>query len=168
MSQKKDEKTGRAPFDFLRILQILMFILFYIYKIKSYKLFTVLIMKNMLFFCQEGGGLGKYQENSSLFLSFPVFIMKFIYSALFHPEEDGGFYVEFPGLDGCFSCGDDAIECYEMAEEALKLWIATGIGRGRQLPAFTSPETIRVPKGGFVSLVKIDFDPLAYYEECKV
>lgn len=50
---------------------------------------------------------------------------KYFYPAIFH-EEDGSYWVEFPGLDGCFTQGETFVEAYEMATEALGLHLQTG------------------------------------------
>lgn len=47
---------------------------------------------------------------------------KHFYPAVFH-EEDGGFWVEFPDLPGCFTQGDTFEEAYAMAIEALELYL---------------------------------------------
>ena len=49
---------------------------------------------------------------------------KTYYPAVFHVAEDvGGYWIEFPDLPGCVSQGDDDIEAFEMAKDALSLWL---------------------------------------------
>lgn len=49
---------------------------------------------------------------------------KIYYPAVFHVSEDvGGFWVEFPDLDGCFSQGTDISDTMENAKEALGLYL---------------------------------------------
>lgn len=47
--------------------------------------------------------------------------MKKIYPAIFHVEENGGYWVSFPDLEGCFTQGDTLEEAYSMAKEVLAL-----------------------------------------------
>ena len=50
---------------------------------------------------------------------------KLYYPAVFHKseEDDLGYWVEFPDLDGCFSDGKNLEETYENAKEALGLYL---------------------------------------------
>ncbi|GAB1476358.1 hypothetical protein MASR2M70_11920 [Bacillota bacterium] len=48
------------------------------------------------------------------------------YPAIFHKEDDK-FWVEFPDLPGCQSCGDTLENTMELAQEAMSLYIATKI-----------------------------------------
>ena len=45
-----------------------------------------------------------------------------IYPAVFHKEDDGRYSVEFPDL-GCATCGETLEEAFQMAKEALALWL---------------------------------------------
>ncbi len=47
--------------------------------------------------------------------------MKYVYPAVFHPEEEGCFSVFFPDIEGCFTQGDTELEAVTMAEDALNL-----------------------------------------------
>ena len=46
--------------------------------------------------------------------------MESTYTAIFTPE-DNGFSVEFPDLQGCYTCGDDMADAINMAQDALCL-----------------------------------------------
>ena len=50
---------------------------------------------------------------------------KLFYPAIFHPAEEGGFWVEFPDIPECLTQGDDMQQAYEMAVEALGLSLTT-------------------------------------------
>ena len=43
---------------------------------------------------------------------------KLFYPAIFHPAEEGGFWVSFPDMPECLTEGDDMQQAYEMAVEA--------------------------------------------------
>ena len=46
---------------------------------------------------------------------------KYAYPAIFTPEDDGSFSINFPDLEGCYTCGDSLEDGIEMAEDALAL-----------------------------------------------
>ena len=46
---------------------------------------------------------------------------KHAYPAIFKPEEDGTYSIDFPDLEGCYTCGDSIEDGLEMAEDALAL-----------------------------------------------
>ena len=48
---------------------------------------------------------------------------KLIYPAVFHPEEVGGYSVDFPDLLGCVTEGDTLAEAIRMAEDALGIYM---------------------------------------------
>ena len=48
---------------------------------------------------------------------------KYVYPAVFTPEEAGKYSVYFPDIDGCYTCGDDLADGMEMAEDALALML---------------------------------------------
>jgi len=56
------------------------------------------------------------------------------YPAIFHPEENCGFFVEFPDLDGCVTEGDNLEEAKAMAKEALDGWLASVYSRELNIP----------------------------------
>ena len=47
--------------------------------------------------------------------------MKYVYPAVFTPEDSGQFSVNFPDLESCYTCGDDLDDAMEMAKECLAL-----------------------------------------------
>ena len=44
-------------------------------------------------------------------------IMKYTYTAVFTPEENGRFSVNFPDLQGCYTSGDDMADAVYMAQD---------------------------------------------------
>lgn len=59
--------------------------------------------------------------------------MKFSYPAFCH-YEDGGYWCEFPDLDGCFSQGDTEKEIVENAQEALEGYLESVLEAGKMVP----------------------------------
>ena len=78
-----------------------------------------------------------------------------VYPAIFH-EEDGVFWVEFPDLEGCQTCGNTLREAMEQAQEALGLYIATLEESDIKIPNASDIKKIRAPENSFVSLVSCD------------
>ena len=68
---------------------------------------------------------------------------KFIYPAVFEPEEVGGYSVSFPDLPGCFTEGDTLEDAFDMARDALGLYLAVLEDEGQTIPAASFPSDIR-------------------------
>lgn len=81
---------------------------------------------------------------------------KYAYPAIFTPEEDGGFSVVFPDLEGCFTCGDDMADALFMAEDALALVLYGYESDGREIPAPSKMEDLKLNDGEFVNSVACD------------
>lgn len=60
--------------------------------------------------------------------------MTISYPALCH-YEDGGYWCEFPDLEGCFSRGDSVQEIIDMAREALECHAEYFLENDKPLPA---------------------------------
>lgn len=74
-----------------------------------------------------------------------------IYPAVFHVKEEGGYWVEFPDLPGCFTEGETLEEAYAMAGDALFVYTEGE----EKLSSPSEMTSIKLTeKGDFVSLVK--------------
>lgn len=85
---------------------------------------------------------------------------KLIYPAVFHPEEDGGYSVDFPDLLGCVTEGDTLFEAVDMAEDALGIYLYSLKEDKEPYPEPSNPADIKVEGRDFVSLV--EYDEVAY------
>lgn len=85
---------------------------------------------------------------------------KLFYPAVFEPEEDGGFTVNFPDIPGCYTQGENIEDCYEMAFDVLGLCLSVMEDRNETIPAPSNPQDIHVENGQFVAV--IEFDLAAY------
>ena len=85
---------------------------------------------------------------------------KLIYPAVFHPEEDGGYSVDFPDLLGCVTEGDTLSEAVDMAEDALGIYLYSLKEDKEPYPEPSNPADIEVEGRDFVSLV--EYDEVAY------
>ena len=56
-----------------------------------------------------------------------------VYPAIIH-SEDGGFWIEFPDLPGCFSDGDTLEDLMDNAEEALGAFLAVKMDYRDEIP----------------------------------
>jgi len=56
------------------------------------------------------------------------------YPLVLTQDEDGSYYVEYPDLKGCISCGDDIEDAITMAEDAKHVWFETAIENNITIP----------------------------------
>lgn len=85
---------------------------------------------------------------------------KIFYPAVFHPEEVGGYSVDFPDLLGCVTEGDTLAEAIKMAEDALGIYLYSLKEDKEPAPAPSDPADIQTEGRDFVSLV--EYDEIAY------
>jgi len=76
-----------------------------------------------------------------------------VYPAIFLKEDDGGYSVSFPDLDGCFTSGDSLSEAMEMAQEALGLYLVSLEERKIDVPSPSDLTAIEKADSEFISLV---------------
>ncbi|GHV18766.1 hypothetical protein FACS18949_18200 [Clostridia bacterium] len=81
--------------------------------------------------------------------------MKIIYPAVFHTEDDGTYWVEFPDLVGCNTCGDTIEDAIEASKEALTGYCLSVMERGIRLNAPTEITQINAD-GGIVKIIETD------------
>jgi len=93
--------------------------------------------------------------------------MKYAYSAVFKPEENGAFSVYFPDLTGCYTCGDDLPSSVHMAQDVLCLWLYDMEQDKKPIPQAARPYDINVDKDEFTSVVAVDTETYHRYYENK-
>ncbi|MCD8021956.1 MAG: type II toxin-antitoxin system HicB family antitoxin [Lachnospiraceae bacterium] len=81
---------------------------------------------------------------------------KYAYPAIFTPEEDGGYSIVFPDLEGCYTCGDDMADGLMMAEDVLALILYGYEADGRAIPLPSSGNAFSLKEGEFVNYVACD------------
>lgn len=81
---------------------------------------------------------------------------KYAYPAIFTPEDDGGFSVRFPDLEGCYTCGDDMFDSLTMAEDALALVLYGYEKDGREIPCPSSESAISLSGSEFINFIACD------------
>lgn len=67
------------------------------------------------------------------------------FPAIFTEEEDGKYSVNFPDLEGCFTCGDNLHDAQNMALDVLEMTLKAYKDHGKEIPE---------PKSGLVILEK--------------
>lgn len=79
------------------------------------------------------------------------------YPAIFHKEEDGSYWVEFPDFGGGTE-GADIEEAMIRAREMLESVLASYLDEGMALPGVTAIETLKI-EDGFTTLIQADPTP---------
>ncbi len=57
------------------------------------------------------------------------------YSVIIHEAEEGGYWLEVPALEGCFTQGETLEEVLENAKEAIELYLEGLAEIGQEIPA---------------------------------
>ena len=78
---------------------------------------------------------------------------KYVYPAIFTPEDDGSYSIVFPDLEGCYTCGDNLEDSIEMAEDALALVLYGYEKDGREIPAPSARSAFSVSGNDFVNFI---------------
>lgn len=78
---------------------------------------------------------------------------KHFYPAVFH-QEDEGYSVFFPDLEGCNTEGNTLEESYEMAFDALGLYLEDTAES--EYPVKTNPKEIPLEENEFVAIIEFD------------
>lgn len=81
---------------------------------------------------------------------------KYVYPAIFTPEDDGSYSIVFPDLEGCYTCGDNLEDSIEMAEDALELVLYGYEKDGREIPAPSARSAFSVSGNDFVNFIACD------------
>lgn len=87
---------------------------------------------------------------------------KHFYPAIF-TKEDNGYSVRFPDLEGCFTEGDTLEEAYNMAVDAVGLYL-----EGDTVGAFNFPQTKElgdIKAAENETVVLIEFDEMEYLKK---
>lgn len=80
-----------------------------------------------------------------------------LYYAIFSQEEDG-FNVSFPDLDGAFTCGSNMSEALYMAKDLLEGWLIVADRQGDKFPQPSQPFDIKTKKGELVIPIEINLE----------
>lgn len=81
---------------------------------------------------------------------------KYVYPAIFTPEESGGYSIRIPDIPGCYTSGKDLADGLYMASDALCLMMYDIEERGAEIPAASSIADLKTESGEFSTLVACD------------
>ena len=81
---------------------------------------------------------------------------KYLYYAIFEPEDGGQYSVTFPDLPGCITCGDDMSDALYMARDVLDGWMISVEDDRELIVEPSKPNEIEVPKGSLLIPVEAD------------
>lgn len=79
----------------------------------------------------------------------------YIYPAVF-TEEENGYSVSFPDLDGAYTCGKTLSEALSMAEDVLSLTLVDYEDRKEEIPDPSPIKSVPSDANEFVSLIPCD------------
>lgn len=78
---------------------------------------------------------------------------KYVYPAIF--TYDDGINIEFPDIEGCFSCADSDEEALYMAEDVLGLCLLVLEEDGEKIPEPSNLKDIKVEENQKTSLISV-------------
>ncbi len=88
--------------------------------------------------------------------------MKFIYPAVFHKNEAGGYHAFFPDLECCEADGETLDDAIEKANEACRTWIEVELEEDEPVMPYVSDiEDIEVEDGDVVRNISVN---IRFYE----
>lgn len=83
--------------------------------------------------------------------------MKYTYTALFIPKEDGSGYIcRVPDLPGCISSGSSLDEAIDMITDAACGWLCVAEDEDLDIAAPTPQNQIEHESGDVLSLIRVD------------
>ena len=81
---------------------------------------------------------------------------KYIFPAVFHPEEEGGFSIVFPDIEGCYTQGENVAEGLEMAGDVLPLMLTAYEDSNKEIPVPSAINDLKIDEGDFATLISCD------------
>lgn len=83
--------------------------------------------------------------------------MKYIYTALFTPIEDGsGYYAKVPDLPGCITTGNSLSDAIDQITDAMSAWLVVAEDEGEPITPPSPQENLSVDAGTICSLISAD------------
>ena len=92
---------------------------------------------------------------------------KYTYPAVFENEEDGGFSIYFPDIEGCYTQAEDLTEGIENAADALCLMLYDMEKQGKPMPKPSKIKDIRVNENDIITLIACNTQYYKNYYEGK-
>jgi predicted RNase H-like HicB family nuclease len=83
--------------------------------------------------------------------------MKYIYTAIFTPIEDGsGYYAKVPDLSGCITTGKDISDAIEQITDAMNAWLVVAEDEGLDISKPTPQNKLKFDSSSSCSLISAD------------
>ena len=82
--------------------------------------------------------------------------MTYVYPAVFTKEEEDGYSVTFPDLEGCYTCADDLYDAIGMAEDVLSLTLAAYEENHVDIPPASPRSAISLREKDFITYIRCD------------
>ena len=86
-----------------------------------------------------------------------MFANNYYYPAIFHPADEGGYWISFPDFPECLTQGENLDDAYKMAVEAVGLCIDDRIKNNEELPKASIPTDFVVEQSDFSCLIEFDY-----------
>lgn len=87
---------------------------------------------------------------------------KYVYPAIFTPEEEGGYSIRFPDIENCFTGAATLEEAMEMANDVLCLMLYNLEQEGAAIPAPSAVQALQQQAVGAEFVTLISCDTIAY------
>ncbi len=84
---------------------------------------------------------------------------KYIYPAIFHVAEEGGYWIEFPDLTGANTQGENLEDALYMAKDCLAGFLSWMEQSHKKIPNPTIPYSKKLEEGDFVQLIEVYMPP---------
>jgi len=97
-----------------------------------------------------------------------VVTMKYVYPAVFSPEEDGGYCVFFPDIKRGATQGETIAECIEMAQDFLCLALYHMEKNEEPIPTATDLKSLTITDNDIVTLISADTEVYHRYYSNKL
>ena len=83
--------------------------------------------------------------------------MKYIYTAIFTPIEDGsGYYAKVPDLPGCITTGNSLADAIDQITDAMNAWLVVAEDEGDEIASPTPQDQLAARSDAIFSLVSAD------------
>lgn len=90
---------------------------------------------------------------------------RYSYPAIFTPEKNGAYSINFPDLESCYTCGDNLTDALMMGEDVLAFTLYDYEKENREIPCPSSPDSIHLNDGEFINYIACD--TMEYRKRCK-
>lgn len=81
---------------------------------------------------------------------------QYVFPAVFHPNADGSFTINFPDLPGCVTEGKSLENALYMAQDALSVWLEYTIDHKEDIPDPSRLQCVAFEDGEFANLVRAE------------